>query len=165
MRLKSESSHESSETYRRLLEAAGEVFAEHGFNDATIREICKRAGANVAAIHYHFGDKERLYHAVFDYARSCAEQHPEEPVAPDAGPEEHLRAFIRTILARFFDEGRPAWLSKLVAQEMIEPTKVLDALVSERIRPNHERLKVIARELVGAKTSPVRWFVMGIQDR
>src|SRR5881296_3033530 len=149
MRLKSDSTHAASETYRRLLEAAGEVFAEHGFNDATVREICKRANANVAAIHYHFGDKERLYAEVFDYARRCAEQHPEGPVAAGAGPEEHLYAFIRTILGRFFDEGRPAWLSKLVAQEMIEPTKVLDTLVSERIRPNHERLKAIAREIVG----------------
>ena len=139
------------ETRQRLLEAGGEVFAEHGFSDATVREICDKASANVAAVHYHFGDKEQLYQAVFDYARSCAEQHPEEPVALDASAEQHLHAFIRTILGRFFDEGRPAWLSKLVAQEMIEPTKVLDTLVNERIRPNHERLKAIARELIGAE--------------
>lgn len=46
------------ETQRRLLEAAGEVFAEMGFNSARIRDICKRADANVAAVNYHFAIKK-----------------------------------------------------------------------------------------------------------
>ena len=47
-------------TRQRVLEAAGEVFAERGFRAATVREICQRAKANLAAVNYHFGDKERL---------------------------------------------------------------------------------------------------------
>src|SRR5881296_836573 len=121
------------ETRQRLLEAAGEVFAEHGFHDATIREICEKAKANVAAVNYHFGDKEELYAAVFDYARACAVDQFNELVVPTIPPEERLRAFVQAVLVRFFDEGRPAWLGKLVAREMIEPTKALDSLVNGQI--------------------------------
>jgi AcrR family transcriptional regulator len=137
------------ETRQRLLDAAGEVFAEHGFRAATIREICDKAKANVAAVHYHFGDKEELYAAVFDYARGAVAQFDQVP--PTAPAEERLRAFIRAVLARFFDKGRPAWLGKLIAQEMVEPTKALDALINAQIRPNSERLRAIVRELIGAE--------------
>jgi len=139
----------SLETRQRLLEAAGEVFANRGFRDATIREICEKAQANVAAVNYHFGDKEELYAAVFDYARTCAVAQFNELVSPTVPPEERLHAFVRAVLTRFYDEGRPAWLGKLVAREMIEPTKALDSLVNRQIRPNSERLRALVRELIG----------------
>ncbi len=138
------------ETDHRLLEAAGEVFAEKGFHKATIREICRRADANVAAVNYHFGNKEGLYAAVLKYARRCAARSP----APDDGvPEselqEQLREFIHNFLQRIFDTGRPAWLAKLMAREMVEPTRVLDKIVQEQIAPNHARLRRIIRGIVG----------------
>ena len=76
----------SEETRRQLLEAAGAVFAEVGFRDATVREICKRAGANVAAVNYHFGDKETLYLEVLRYthARALEKYPPLLDLPPDA---------------------------------------------------------------------------------
>ena len=55
----------------RLVEAAGEEFAGKGFDAARIRTICERAGANVAAVNYHFGDKERLYVETVLHAHQC----------------------------------------------------------------------------------------------
>jgi AcrR family transcriptional regulator len=52
------------ETRERLIDAAGPVFAERGYRGATMREIAERAGANLAAAHYHFGSKQDLYREV-----------------------------------------------------------------------------------------------------
>src|SRR5262249_51327041 len=131
-------------------EAAGEVFAEHGFRDTTIREICERAKANIAAVHYHFGDKEELYAAVFSCARTCAVAGFDQ-ITSAAPAEGRLRGFVRAALQRLFDQGRPAWLGRLVAREMIDPTKALDNLVNEQIRPNSERIRALVRELIGAE--------------
>jgi len=139
-----------TETRQRLLEAAGEVFAERGFRNTTIREICRRAQANLAAVNYHFGDKERLYAAVMEYAQACAlEKYPlAQGESSDIPAAERLQAFIRYLLFSIFDKGAPAWLGKIMAREMIEPTSALDTLVERIIRPMAQKLGAIVRELL-----------------
>ena len=56
------------ETRARLLNAAARLFAEHGFARVTVRDICRKARANVAAVNYHFGGKDGLYQAVMRMA-------------------------------------------------------------------------------------------------
>lgn len=140
-----------TETRQRLLEAAGEVFAEQGFRNTTIRAICQRAKANLAAVNYHFGDKKRLYAAVMEYAQTRArEKYPLFRVESEARPAaERLQAFIHFFMFSLLDEGVPAWFGKLMAQEMIEPTAALDALVEKFIRPMSQQLGAIVRELLG----------------
>lgn len=141
-----------SETRQRLLEVAGEVFAERGFREATIREICERAKANVASINYHFGDKEALYRSVFDCLKSNVPRL-DDPKFSGLPAEERLHTFVEQILTGFFGEGRPTWFAKLMAHEMTEPTKVLDGLVKHYFSPNVEKLREIVRELIGGKVS------------
>jgi AcrR family transcriptional regulator len=59
-----------AETRREILKAAEESFAASGFVGATTRQVAARAGVNVATLHYHFGNKERLYRAVLQAAVS-----------------------------------------------------------------------------------------------
>jgi TetR/AcrR family transcriptional regulator, regulator of cefoperazone and chloramphenicol sensitivity len=145
-------------TRQRLLEAAGEVFAERGFRNTTIREICRRARANLAAVNYHFGDKERLYAAVMKYAHACAlEKYPLAQRESEEMPaEQRLHAFIRYLLLSVVDKGAPAWLGKLMAREMIEPTRALDALVESIIFPMAQKLGAIVRELLEASVPDER---------
>ncbi|MGE3538946.1 MAG: CerR family C-terminal domain-containing protein [Candidatus Tectimicrobiota bacterium] len=145
----------AADTRQRLLEAAGEVFAEQGFRATTVREICQRARANIAAVNYHFGDKEHLYAEVLRYAHRCAmDKYPPELGLPEtAAATQRLRAFIQSFLLRIFDEGSPAWHGKLMAREMIEPTQALDTLVDTEIRPRAEQLAAIVRLLSGPQMS------------
>lgn len=138
------------ETRRQLLQAAGEVFAEVGFRNATVREICRRAGANVAAVNYHFGDKAGLYTEVLRHSQQRAfEQYPPLlDTAPTARPEDKLYAFVRSFLLRIFDKGSPAWFGKMMSREMVEPTGALNTLVELRMRPMAELLGGMVAEIL-----------------
>jgi TetR/AcrR family transcriptional regulator, regulator of cefoperazone and chloramphenicol sensitivity len=145
-------------TCARLLEAAGEVFALHGYKGATVREICRRATANIAAVNYHFGGKEGLYIEVVKYAARCAlEKYPiGGGVSETASAPEKLAACVRNHLSRLMDEGRPAWHGQLMSREMTEPTKALDDLVEQFMRPQYERLRGIVAEILGDAATPDR---------
>src|SRR5262245_49952634 len=129
----SEAENEPGATRQQLLEAAADVFADAGYRAATVREICERAGANIAAVNYHFGDKEKLYRAVLrDTYRAAVKKYPADfGLPPRATPEQRLRAFIHSLLLRIFSAGPSARHGKLMAREMIEPTGALDLVVKE----------------------------------
>src|SRR6201986_1532249 len=82
-------------TRDKILSAAGEVFAEQGFEGATVRAITERAGVNVAAVNYHFRDKAELYtRVVIDACSARAAWRDVIAEAPNP-PEERLRSLIR----------------------------------------------------------------------
>jgi TetR/AcrR family transcriptional regulator, regulator of cefoperazone and chloramphenicol sensitivity len=142
-------------TRQALLEAAGAVFAEHGYRNTTVRQICRQAGANVAAVNYHFGDKQHLYLEVIRHAHSRAlSKYPFELGTQGAAlPEARLRAYVRAFLLRIFDPGPTSWMGRLMAMEMINPSAALDALVRERIRPMAELLGRIVSDLLGPRAN------------
>jgi TetR/AcrR family transcriptional regulator, regulator of cefoperazone and chloramphenicol sensitivity len=138
------------ETRQRILEAAGRVFAEKGFRGATVREICDMAVANIAAINYHFGDKEKLYAAVLRWTQQYATEHyPPFLEQSDRSARERLRHFVHNFLLRVANEGRPSWHGKLMAREMADPTAALDELVRDTFVPMNKILRGMVRELIG----------------
>jgi len=128
---------EIGDTKQRLLEAAGEVFSEKGFKAATVREICRLAKANVAAVHYHFGDKEGLYKALLveAFETGLKRYPPELGLGPQTTPEERLYAFVYSFLLRMLGSERFAWCGKIMARELHEPTPALDHIVERYIMP------------------------------
>jgi AcrR family transcriptional regulator len=140
------------------MEAAGQVIAEVGFRDATIRDICARAGANVAAVNYHFRDKHGLYAEVFERARCASDAGWIQEIAAVAGQpaERRLGMFIAGFVRKLLDPGRPGWHANLISREMIEPTGALDVIVERSIRPQFELLCGILGEMLGvpAKSHP-----------
>jgi TetR/AcrR family transcriptional regulator, regulator of cefoperazone and chloramphenicol sensitivity len=142
----------AQETRRRLIEAAGEVFAERGLHAATTRQITDRAGVNVAAINYHFRDKFELYATVIRHALSLT------PIAPSAqdpagSPEGRLRALIADVIDDLYAPDRPPWRATLLAHEFAQPTAALDAVIEELIRPRADFIHEIVRGIVGPRVS------------
>jgi AcrR family transcriptional regulator len=140
------------DTRQKLLEIAGEVFAEEGFRLATVREICKRAHTNIAAINYHFGDKEKLYAEVFRYIHAfeaCSQSMPHTtPIDPRVDPRGALAAFIDEMLSRMLNPGKFSWKGTLMAREMVEPSPVLDLIIELWMQPCWDRLKTITALII-----------------
>ncbi|MFO7955491.1 MAG: CerR family C-terminal domain-containing protein [Candidatus Brocadiia bacterium] len=136
-------------TRERVLESAVHVFAEKGFEAATIHEICERADANIAAVNYYFGSKEKLYAEAWRTAfRRSVEAHPPEGGVPaDAPAEERLRGRIRAMVHRMADEDNQAFL--IAQREMVSPTALLKEVRRECIRPLREQTQALVRELIG----------------
>lgn len=150
---------EAGTTRLRLLDAAVELFAEQGYRRTTVREIVDAAGANIAAVNYHFGGKEKLYHEAMDHARRRSNES-NELVRADHGrdfnagqpPERRLYLFVRTMLGHIFRDGRPTLMTKLMQQELMQPTPALDRLVEQSVARVHGALVDIVQSLMPAGT-------------
>jgi AcrR family transcriptional regulator len=150
-------SERHDDTRRRLLESAGEVFAEKGFQAATVREICSRAGANLAAVNYYFGDKQRLYLEVVGYAHRGLSAQPAADFPPGMPPAEKLRRFIEASLVGLdLDQQGPEWGRRLMMREMAEPSEACMALVDAFVRPKAEALRRILTDLLPPETPQVQ---------
>ncbi len=157
-----------SETKKRIIETAGNIFADIGFQNATVREICKQAGVNIAAINYHFGDKKRLYLAVLEYGKDLAfKEHPfDDGLEKSLLPEERFRAFVSWYVGRVKEchMGEFPWIRKLIAHELLRPTEGLDMVAEEAIKPIFKILSGIVHELLGkdATEDKVRLFCASV---
>jgi AcrR family transcriptional regulator len=138
------------ETRERLLEAGRRLFAQRGFKRVTVREVCRAARANVAAVSYHFGDKLGLYREVLQGA--VAAMRSTNDAARDAGrgqpADEELRRYVEVFLQRVLHPGSGA-IHQIITREMNEPTPLLDVLVEEGVRPRVDYLSGVIARMIG----------------
>jgi AcrR family transcriptional regulator len=153
------------DTQSRLLEAAGEVFAEQGFKAATVRQIVERAGlSNIAAVNYYFGDKETLYAEAVKKAfrgRSAPAAAPNDWPA-GTPPAVKLRAFIRAFAGDLINEHGSPWHMKLIARELTQPSAGCAAFVRDYARPHFEALCRILREVLPADATDEKCHLTAI---
>lgn len=139
----------------RLIQAAGPIFAEKGYAQATVREICAAAGVNLASVNYYFGDKEKLYFETFSRAHRCRVRQKQLPTFDaELSPDEKLLAFLQGMLQRLFEpDDRSRWEHDLLLRELVQPTGIMEPLFEEFFRPMFGLLTGIVREYVGEEPS------------
>ena len=132
-------------TRDKLIEAAGEVFAEKGLHGALIRDITRRAGANIASVNYYFRDKSELYALVLRQVHESLLVVLNQPLTGDS-PEARLRELLARMFRSAFNPARPAWHNALMGRELLKPTPALDA-VHDLVQVPAQRLRETIREM------------------
>jgi TetR/AcrR family transcriptional regulator, regulator of cefoperazone and chloramphenicol sensitivity len=137
-------------TREKLLEAAAAVFAETGYHGATVRQICARAGTNVALVNYYFGDKMGLYTEVlqqsvrlshFDVIRGALDQ--------KGTSEEILRGVIRARVRGIGTGGLADQQFRIMIHELAQPTPAMTRVVNNISKPIYMRLLELIGGMIG----------------
>jgi AcrR family transcriptional regulator len=121
------------DTRQRLLDTAGEVFAEKGLDSATGLEICARAQVNGAAINYYFGGMEGLYEAVLIEARDRLPRLSDLSaiMSGRADARDKLRAVIEMAVAALSGPDSRTWVPRLLLRESASPSPAFRRLLLE----------------------------------
>jgi AcrR family transcriptional regulator len=137
-------------TAERILDAAEALFAERGYNGASLRDVATRVGVRPPSLYNHFASKDALYAAVLERGLGPLVERLAQSVAAPAGESDdpgRLVSDVMEILAR-----RPG-LPRLVLHETLAGGQRLTPMLRSWIAPAFER----AHELVAASPAASRW--------
>ncbi len=122
-------------TKERILHAAEDLFAQHGFAGTSLRQVTSKADVNIAAVNYHFGSKENLVHEVFKHRMDEMSEKRlsalSETIARDpADLNGILLAFIQPALALTLDRHGASFV-RVLARAYAEKNDGLRNFLSE----------------------------------
>lgn len=146
------------ETRERVLEAAEGLFIDRGYNHVTVRDICRAAGANVAAVNYYFRDKLGLYQEVLMKVIACMHEAAKSAHEGKTGvsAEEKFSHYVRTFMGHALSDGHVCRVGRLMAREMADPSPAFDLIIEKAIRPNSARVAALVSELTGLPVTDPR---------
>ena len=145
-------------TRAQLIEVAGQMFAELGFDGATGQEICRRAGVHTAAIVYHFGGMVGLYRAVLEEARRrlLTTEAIASAVEAESDPRRQLAAFLGMVVRAVTGPESQTWAGRLFGREFITPSTVYGHAHDRALASRAKILKSIISALTGLPPSDAR---------
>ncbi len=140
-------------TRDRVLEGAASLLSEAGFHGTHLREVCKRAGVNIAGVCYHFHSKEGLYEAVTKEAARQLAAHDGQVRggSPEAPPEERLAYIIESLFEKLGRER--AWIAKLLARELVDFPGETPGSAGAGLETDFVLLQAVMTELLGPRAN------------
>lgn len=141
-------------TQTRLLDAALDLLARRGEDGVTLREITDAAGANVAAVSYHFGSLRSLCDAAVEHALERylgAQLEAVSALGPESTIEESAAAFARPMMKALAIGGRELAVMRIVARFGIDPPEGWD-----RLSPSFDRIRADVVRVLKANLPDVK---------
>jgi|SRR5215813_3451951 len=134
---------EDPEARAKIAAAAEELFAERGFDGAAIRDIARKAGVNGAMIHYYFGNKEGLYHAMLEGAASRIRSLLIETIGKSGSTKERLASFVEAYAAFMLSQPN---ITRILYREMLTGAKRIKQIAQQYAVSNYSMLKGLISE-------------------
>ena len=136
-------------TRAKLLDAAGRLFAECGYAGAASKAICEAAGTDLAAINYHFGNRDGLYRAVLHEGHKHFVSLEDLTALAQSvlSPQQKLEAFIDGMVASLFDDK--GWHNRVCAREILAPSPHFASLIGEGVMPKFRLVADILGDITG----------------
>jgi len=154
----------------RLLDSAEELFCEHGFEGASIRDIAASAECNIASVNYYFGGKEKLYQEVWRrhliLMRVARLASIDKVMSQDEGVprlEDLLLSYANAFIEPLVGENRRGWFIKLMSREMIDRHLPPNMFVEEMIIPVMTALQeALVKTCPGLEESKARLVILSV---
>ncbi|MGJ8655242.1 MAG: TetR/AcrR family transcriptional regulator [Akkermansiaceae bacterium] len=146
----------------KLIRSAIEVFAEQGYRAGKIADIVKGAGANIAAVNYHFGSKDQLFVEALRQSYADADEvYPSRGDLPEsATAEEKIGALASAVLSRSFDYGKAGNFNRIMSKTMNMPGSPVEMILGEVEQFEIKYLSTALAEYLGTKDEPlIGWAV------
>lgn len=138
---------------KKILDAALEIFSQKGYKSATVREICKKAGVNIALINYHFSSKRSLYMELVESIMSdVAGKYPvANYIKQEMSSDEKLRGIVTLLVMRAFGSdgiGKTKMRLQLINREIMEPSDAMRMGMMNRIKEVKLAAMSVVREFL-----------------
>lgn len=126
---------DSEVTRGKIIEAAGQLFAEKGFKAVTVREIVQLADTHLSALNYHFKGKEALYLAVVEEAcRAVASTKSDQQALLAMPAEDALYYYVKGALDEYSESSELNWQYALVSRNSVVPDELSSDLILQHVK-------------------------------
>lgn len=140
---------DSARTRHAMIEAAGKLFAKHGYDSVTVRQIVAEAKVSLSALNYHFGDKRTLYREVLSSACDSGQDWDSlGPAAATMPARQALRVVATLSLNDYVGEGFD-WRIKLFERELLDPSEAFHEVIRHRLLPDFRNICAILAAVTG----------------
>jgi len=141
---------DSEITRKKIIEAAGQLFAKRGLKGVTVRDIVRQADTHLSALNYHFRTKDALYKEVLlEACRQASISENDQQLLNKLDPNEALLLLVKNGLKQYQGEKPSDWQTVIIARESWEPSPIFIEVVEKYFKPEADFVTNLIGKITG----------------